>query len=81
MKALIVFAGFLLLGLAVSVGIGFYVERLTSSGVSLLVFLCLFFANFAVAWISTVLVMDGSLRDVRGTRAALSQQQSAQARS
>jgi hypothetical protein len=62
MKALVLFATFVVLGLAVSTGIGYYVERLTSSTVSLFVFLILFFANFAVAWTATVLVMDGSLR-------------------
>jgi hypothetical protein len=80
MKPLIVFTTFLLLGLAVAVAIGFYVERLTSSNVSLLVFLCLFFANYGVAWIGTVLVMDGSLRGERGARTEPTQQPGARAR-
>jgi hypothetical protein len=39
--------------------------------VSLLVFLAMFFANFAVSWLAVILVMDGSLRDAWGRQSQL----------
>jgi hypothetical protein len=47
------------------------VERQFGSGVSLLVFLTLFFANFAVSWLAVILVMDGSLREAQGRQSQL----------
>ncbi len=66
MKALVLYVTFVLIGVAISIGIGTYVEREVSSAVSLIVFLALFFSNFAVAWIATILVMDGSLKNAQG---------------
>ena len=62
MKALVIYVTLLIIGLAVAVSTGLFVERYTSSGVSLLVFLLMFFANYAVAWMITLLIMDGTLR-------------------
>jgi hypothetical protein len=71
MKALILYVAFVAIGAAISAGIGYYVEREFGSGVSLLVFLAMFFANFAVSWLAVILVMDGSLRDAWGRQAQL----------
>lgn len=67
MKALILYVTFVLIGTAISVAVGYYVERQFSPAVSLIVFLAMFFSNFAVSWIVTILVMDGSLRNAQGT--------------
>lgn len=66
MKALVLYVTFVVCGVALSVVTGVFVERQTSSAVGLIVFLSMFFTNFAVAWILTVLVMDGSLKNIRG---------------
>ncbi len=71
MKALILYVAFVTIGAAISAAIGYYVEREFGSGVSLLVFLTMFFANFAVSWLAVILVMDGSLRDAWGRQAQL----------
>jgi hypothetical protein len=63
MKALIIYVGFVITGAAAAALIGYYVEKQTSSAVSLIVFLALFFANFVVSWIATIFVMDGSLKN------------------
>ena len=66
MKALIIYVGFVVTGAVVAAFIGYYVEKETSSAVSLIVFLTLFFANFAASWIATIFVMDGSLHNAMG---------------
>ena len=66
MKALMLYVLFVLIGSAISVAVGYYVEKEISSAVSLIVFLSMFFANFAVSWILTILVMDGSLKNAQG---------------
>jgi hypothetical protein len=66
MKALILYVLFVLIGALVSVGIGYYVEKEFSSAASLVVFLALFFSNFAVSWIAVILVMDGNLKNAQG---------------
>ena len=66
MKALILYVTFVLIGAALSVGVGLVIEREISSALSLIVFLSMFFANFAIAWILTILVMDGSLKNAQG---------------
>jgi hypothetical protein len=71
MKALILYVAFVAIGAAISATIGYYVEREFGSGVSLLVFLSLFFANFAVSWVAVILVMDGSLHDAQGRQSQL----------
>lgn len=64
MKGLIIYLVFVVVGAGVAGIIGYFVEKQTSSGVSLLVFLVLFFANFVISWIAAVLVMDGSLKNI-----------------
>jgi hypothetical protein len=69
MKALILYVVFVVIGAVIASGIGYYVEKQFSSALSLVVFLAMFFANFAVSWLLVVLVMDGSLRDIQGRQA------------
>ena len=71
MKALILYVTFVLTGVALSGLAGFVTERATSSTLGLIVFLALFFTNFVIAWILTVLVMDGSLKDIQGRQEQL----------
>jgi hypothetical protein len=71
MKALILYVAFVAIGATISAAIGYYVEREFGAGVSLLVFLSMFFANFAVSWLAVILVMDGSLRDAWGRQSQL----------
>jgi hypothetical protein len=79
MKALILYVAFVAIGAAISAGIGYYVEREFGSGVSLIVFLAMFFANFAVSWLAVILVMDGSLRDAWGRQSQLDIERSGRA--
>jgi hypothetical protein len=69
MKALILYVLFVTVGAFASGGVGYIVEREFSSAMSLIVFLTLFFANFAVSWLAVIMVMDGSLKDMKGERA------------
>ncbi len=71
MKALILYVLFVGIGGTIAAGIGYYVERQFGSTMSLVVFLALFFANFAVSWLAVILVMDGSLRDAMGRQSQL----------
>jgi len=66
MKALILYALFVVMGAMLSATVGWYVERQTSSTVSLLVFLAMFFSNFAVSWIAVLLIIDGTLKNAQG---------------
>lgn len=66
MKALVLYIVFVLIGAAAAVGVGWYVEKNVSEAMGLVVFLALFFANFAVSWIAVILVMDGSLKNAQG---------------
>jgi hypothetical protein len=59
--------------------IGYFVEREVSSTASLIVFLFLFFSNFAVSWIAVILAMDGSLKDAQGHQAQLDIEKSGRA--
>jgi hypothetical protein len=63
----------------ISIGIGYYVEIEFSSTASLIVFLALFFANFAVSWVAVILVMDGTLKDAQGRQAQLDIEKSGRA--
>jgi hypothetical protein len=67
MKALILYTSFVIVGAVLAGFIGLFLEREFSSTVSLIVFLAMFFANFAVCWIATILVMDGNLANAQGT--------------
>jgi hypothetical protein len=62
MKALILYVGLVVLGAVLSALLGVYVEKAISSTVSLVVFLGLFFANFAISWVVVLYIMDGTLR-------------------
>ena len=66
MKALLLYVLFVAVGTAISVFVGFFVERTISPGLSTLVFLVLFFSNLVTSWIAVVLVIDGSLRNMQG---------------
>ena len=71
MKALILYVVFVAVGAVVAGLIGYYVEINVSAAASLIVFLSLFFANFAVSWIVVILIMDGSLKDAQGRQAQI----------
>jgi hypothetical protein len=79
MKALILYVLFVVIGAAVAVGIGYYIEKQFSSALSLIVFLGMFFANFGLSWLAVVLVMDGSLRDAQGRQSQLDIERSGRA--
>jgi hypothetical protein len=68
MKALVLYVLFVLIGGLISVGVGYYVEKEISSTASLIVFLAMFFSNFAVSWIAVILVMDGNLKNAQGAQ-------------
>ncbi len=69
MKALILYVVFVIIGAVIATGIGYWIEKEFSSTLSLVVFLAMFFANFAVSWLAVVFVMDGSLKDIQGRQA------------
>ena len=71
MKALILYVVFVLIGAAIAGGLGLLIEREVSSAASLIVFLALFFTNFAVSWIAVIFAMDGSLKDAQGRQGQL----------
>src|SRR5262249_32604018 len=66
MKALILYVILVTIGALVASVIGYYIEIEVSATASLIVFLALFFANFAVSWIAVIYIMDGSLKDADG---------------
>jgi hypothetical protein len=71
MKALILYVVFVVIGGVVAGLIGYYVEIEVSATASLIVFLALFFANFAVSWIAVIFIMDGSFKDAQGRQAQI----------
>jgi hypothetical protein len=79
MKALILYVLFVIIGALVATGIGYWIEKEFSSTLSLVVFLAMFFANFAVSWLAVILVMDGSLRDAQGRQSQLDIERSGRA--
>jgi hypothetical protein len=68
MKALVLYTLFVIAGAVVCGFIGVYLERQFSETLSLIVFLTMFFANFAVCWILTILAMDGTLANAQGAK-------------
>lgn len=66
MKALVIYIGLVIVGGALASLLGVYLEHAFSSTVSLIVFLALFFANFAVSWIIVIYIMDGTLKSGSG---------------
>jgi hypothetical protein len=79
MKALVLYVVFVLIGGVIATGIGYFVEIEVSSVASLIVFLALFFANFAVSWLAVILVMDGSLKNAQGRQDQLDIEKSGRA--
>jgi len=71
MKGLMLYVVFLVVGAVLAALIGFYVQSQTSSAASLVVFLSLFFSNFAASWIATIFIMDGSLKNAWGEQEQL----------
>ena len=71
MKALILYVVFVMIGALVATAVGYYVEIEVSATASLIVFLALFFTNFAVSWIAVIYIMDGSFKDAQGRQAQL----------
>ncbi len=71
MKALILYVIFVAVGGVVASLIGYYVEIEVSATASLIVFLALFFANFAASWIAVIFIMDGSFKDAQGRQAQI----------
>jgi hypothetical protein len=71
MKALVLYVLFVVIGAAISIGIGYFVQREISSTVSLIVFLALFFLNFVVSWLAVILAMDGSFKNAQGAQEQL----------
>jgi hypothetical protein len=68
MKALILFAGFVIASTAAAVLLGTFIERQTSPQVGTIVMLAMFFGGIIVSWIATVFVMDGSLNNFYAER-------------
>lgn len=66
MKALIIYVVLVIAGALAAGFIGLWIENTYSSGLALIVFLSMFFANFAICWIITILIMDGTLKRARG---------------
>jgi hypothetical protein len=79
MKALILYVLFVIIGALVATGIGYWIEKEFSSTLSLVVFLAMFFANFAISWLAVILVMDGSLKDAQGRQSQLDIERSGRA--
>ena len=79
MKALIMYVVFVTIGALIATGIGYWIEKEFSATLSLVVFLALFFANFAVSWLGVIFVMDGSLKDAQGRQAQIDIERTARA--
>ena len=58
MKVLILYVVLVIIGGFIAYEIGLFVERQTSSTVSLIVFLALFFLNFVAAWLIAVNIIE-----------------------
>jgi hypothetical protein len=71
MKALILYSLFVAIGAVGSGVIGYFVEITYSPTLSLIVFLSLFFLNFVISWLAVILVIDGSLKNIKGEREQL----------
>jgi hypothetical protein len=78
-KALILYVVFVMIGALIAGGLGLLIEREVSSAASLIVFLALFFTNFAVSWIAVIFAMDGSLKDAQGRQGQLDVERAARA--
>jgi hypothetical protein len=63
MRALVLYAGFVVACNLAGIFVGSFIERHTSPELGLIVILGMFFASLVVSWIATVFVMDGSLNN------------------
>ena len=63
MRALAMYAGFVIACNAAGIFVGSFIERHTSPNIGLIVILGMFFVSLVVSWIATVFVMDGSLNN------------------
>jgi hypothetical protein len=63
MRALAIYAAFVIACNAAGIFVGSFIERQTSPEFGLIVILGMFFASLIVSWIATVFVMDGSLNN------------------
>src|SRR5262249_19033046 len=61
MRALAIYACFVIASNVVGVFVGSFIEHHTSSQLGLIVTLAWFFGSLVASWIATVFVMDGSL--------------------
>jgi hypothetical membrane protein len=57
-KVLAIYVVLVIIGGFIAYEIGLYVERQTTSAISLIVFLALFFANFVIAWIIALRIVE-----------------------
>ncbi len=62
MKALVLYVVLVAVGASLSALLGVWLEHVFNPTVSLIVFLALFFGNFAVSWIAVIYLMDGTLK-------------------
>jgi hypothetical protein len=63
MRALLIYACFVIVSNVVGVFVSSFVQRYTSSEIGTILILGWFFASLVVSWIATVFVMDGSLNN------------------
>jgi hypothetical protein len=63
MRALLIYAGFVIVANVVNVAVAFFVQGYISPEILTLLILGWFFASLVVSWIATVFVMDGSLNN------------------
>jgi FtsH-binding integral membrane protein len=63
MKALILYAGFVIAWTAAGLLIDSNIERVASPQIGTIVLLAMFFSGLVISWIATVFVMDGSLNN------------------
>ena len=63
MRALVIYAGFVIALNAAGIFVGSFVEHHTSPNIGLIVILGMFFASLVVSWIATVFVMDRTLNN------------------
>ena len=71
MRALVIYAGFVIACNAAGIFVGSFIERHTSPNIGFIVILGMFFASLVLSWIATVFVMDGSLNNFFAEREQL----------
>jgi uncharacterized membrane protein len=71
MRALALYAVFVIFCTAGAIFIGKSIEGYTSPDIGSIVMLGLFFVGLVVSWIATVVVMDGSLKNFKAEKEQL----------